>query len=141
MTPVAYVLGTESFASQSTAFWGGTWDYSRSRSIAPPLGLFSMPDVSAVRAVGVRVVALPFAGWTLRRPLELMVEEDCEGWLLASSNDLMVHGDGTTVWDAVLDFLQCLAELYEIVEESAAAGDRFDREQLAYLQTYIEPKS
>jgi len=76
-------------------------------------------------------------GWTINRPLAVMVERDTDGSYVASSDEFLVHGDGDVAGAAVRDFAQCLTEYYEMVEAGAAEGNEFDKAELARLREVI----
>ena len=78
-------------------------------------------------------------GWRLVSPLSVTIGPDDDGWFVADTDRYAVHGTGESAREALLDLLGCLIEYYELVEESAKAGDPYDQSELTRLRETLQP--
>jgi hypothetical protein len=84
--------------------------------------------------VELEVASLPVPGWRLLRPIWIGIAQDEDGWFIASSPDVLIHGEGLTPPEAFADFCEYLVEYYEIMTDSCAVGSQQDPRLQEYLR-------
>ena len=77
------------------------------------------------------------AGWKIRTPLLLTIDED-SGGSYVSDNEFHIYGYGKTKPEALQDYANSIAEYYQIL---AARDDGPTRALLARLQFFLTPTS
>jgi hypothetical protein len=77
--------------------------------------------------------------WQIIQPLLLTEERDDDGSYLISDDLFEVYGDGSTVPDAIEDYITSLIDYYEILSVSSQENDELVKAQFHRLQRYLRP--
>ena len=85
----------------------------------------------------VKCGVMPNPKFRVKRPVAVRLERYKDGWL-AGSPWLDDCGQGDTQFEAMIDLMSSLTELYELYDR-AELGAHLDR-NFARLKTYIEPR-
>jgi hypothetical protein len=77
-------------------------------------------------------------GWQIKKPFDVIVEVDEQGYFVVSDDIFGVYGEGRTQRAALDDYAVSLCEYFELVA-AEAAQDEANQALLAHLQIYLEP--
>jgi len=72
------------------------------------------------------------------QPIQINIERDEDQTYVVSDDLFLVYGNGEVQAKAIHDYVASLIEFYRILEKSAATN-KFDQEQFANIQAYIQP--
>jgi hypothetical protein len=75
--------------------------------------------------------------WEIIQPLLLTVEHDDDGSYLVNDDLFGVYGDGSSVSEALTDYMISLGDYYEILSVKAREDDKLVRAQFERLQRYV----
>ena len=75
-------------------------------------------------------------GWALRKPMQLVLERDSDGWYVISDDLFFVYGLGPDLGAAFADYGQSLIEFYCLTERSVLRNE-FDQPLMLALRSYI----
>lgn len=83
------------------------------------------------------LTGLSDASYRLRFPLSVSVDANEAGWI-AFYPDLGVYGSGANAEEALFDFQEMLVEYFEDLQTSEVPLARHLRDQLYFLETFID---
>lgn len=69
-------------------------------------------------------------GWEINKMLEIRIEEDEDGYYIASDDIFDVYGEGHTKDQAIQDYLISLIDYYELLEHDVREGSSSYTEKL-----------
>jgi predicted RNase H-like HicB family nuclease len=75
--------------------------------------------------------------WEIIQPLLLTAERDEDGSYLISDDFFGVYGDGSSISEALTDYMISLGDYYEILSVKATEDDNLVKEQFYRLQRYL----
>jgi hypothetical protein len=78
-------------------------------------------------------------GWTVRAPLDIVIDNGADGWFVASCHALDLYGEGASRHDAIQDYLAVMVDDYRFWQREEACGAANAKAQLAALERYLQP--
>ncbi|MCZ7569917.1 MAG: hypothetical protein M5U01_15220 [Ardenticatenaceae bacterium] len=78
-------------------------------------------------------------GWNLVQLLAVALEQDDDGYYIASDDLFVVYGEGETQTDALQDYIVSLIEYYQLLAAEAAPDNPPVLAQFHHLRRYLRP--
>lgn len=101
----------------------------------------TVPTFARLEVPPSQIYLVDTSGRYLKQPIILSVEWVDEGYWLATNAEILTHGAGDTVNEAVAEFRSMLVDLFlELTDSEDSLGDNLKR-QLEYLRTVLIEES